>query len=372
MSGGILSGILGGMIGGDQADMGTGILGNMNNYMRDNAGTLLGFGAGMLAGDNSLAAQGAMQGMQQDQRTRLLKRAEAQEEQKRVAMQQAAQRLGIDPVLAQASPEIVGAVAARKYTPKEYSLQEQWLRTKAAQDPAFLDTYYGSQLGPKPTDDLREYQVAKQQGYAGSFLDYQKEIKRAGAQNINVGGGSDKQIFDTLKESSDAARSASTGQIAVQQARQAVQAGGIFGAGAEGRLALQKIGAQLGVADPSKIVNTETFRSAIAPQVSAMMKATVGSTQISNADRDFAEKAAGGSIELDPNTITRLLDIMERANDAIIERHQQKLDAVYPDGPEFKRERALFGVQRPQRSSQATTPDRSALEMEARRRGLIK
>jgi hypothetical protein len=107
------------------------------------------------------------------------------------------------------------------------------------------------------------------------------------------------------------------------------------------RLGLQKIGALLG-ADTSKIENTETFRSAIAPQVSAMLKATVGSANISNSDREFAEKAAGGSIVLDQGSVTRLLDIMERANGAVLEGHQKRLDAVYPDNGQYTRERALF------------------------------
>lgn len=364
MSGGILGNAGGGAAGG--------LLGGFDQFVRENNAALIGAASGLLGGGGwGAAAQGFQQGMLQDERTRLIQQERAKEEQKRVAAQQLAQKIGA-PELAD-FPELAGQLYMRQKAPKEYSLQDQWLRKKANEDPAFLDTYFGSQLGPKPTDDLREYQVAQSQGYAGSFLDYQKEIKRAGAQNINVGGGSDKQIFDEMKASADAARSAATGWTAVQQARQAVQSGGIFGAGADTRLELQKIGAQLGVADPAKIVNTETFRSAIAPQVSAMMKATVGSTQISNADRDFAEKAAGGSIELDPNTITRLLDIMERANDVVIERHAQRLDAVYPDTPEFKRERALFGVTRPSRSQPSPGAiDRSTIEQEARRRGLIR
>jgi hypothetical protein len=38
---------------------------------------------------------------------------------------------------------------------------------------------------------------------------------------------------------------------------------------------------------------------------------------------------------------------MERANTALVEQHKQKLDTIYPDSPEYSRERALFGVQSP-------------------------
>lgn len=220
-------------------------------------------------------------------------------------------------------------------------------------------------------------------------LAQKKELAAAGrAQtNVTVGGGSDKQVFDTIEKSAEAARAAATGLQSIREARRAVEAGGIFGAGADTRLALQKLGAQLGVADTKGIINTETFRSAIAPQVAALMKATVGSTQISNADREFAEKASGGSISLDPGSIARLLDIMERGSVGILDGHKSRLDAVYPEAEgKFARERALFGVQAPEppaapapavapgggAPAPAATPDRSAIEAEMRRRGLLK
>lgn len=192
---------------------------------------------------------------------------------------------------------------------------------------------------------IREYEYAKSQGYEGDFTKWQNEGRKAGASSVNVdGGGTNKQIFDSVEKSAAAAQSAVQGLQSISEAKRAVQSGAIFGAGADARLGLQKVGAFLGVADPAKIVNTETFRSAIAPQVSAMMKATVGSTQISNADREFAEKAAGGSIALDQGTVTKLLDIMERANRAVIDTHRKRLDAVYPESGPYQRERSLFGI----------------------------
>ncbi len=185
---------------------------------------------------------------------------------------------------------------------------------------------------------------------------YDAAIARAGSDGVtvNLGGGSDKQIFDAMATSADSANAAMTGLNALREAKSAVDQGIISGSFADQQLALQKIGAALGVTDPAKIVNTETFRSAIAPQVAATMKATVGSTQISNADREFAEKAAAGSITLDEASIKRLLDIMERSGTAIIQRHMDKLNKVYPEGKGFDRERALFGVTAPQNAPPAT------------------
>ncbi|WP_152044493.1 glycoside hydrolase family 24 protein [Aureimonas psammosilenae] len=166
-------------------------------------------------------------------------------------------------------------------------------------------------------------------------------------QTISIGGGENKQVFDAMAESASGARSSVSGLKAIRDARQAIDAGGIFGAGADMRLGLQKVGAYLGVTDPSAITNTETFRAAIAPQVSAVLKSTVGSANISNTDREFAEKAAGGNITLEPASIKRLLTIMEKASTEAVAGHMSRLDKVYPAGGQFERERALFGVDMP-------------------------
>lgn len=200
-----------------------------------------------------------------------------------------------------------------------------------------------------PTDETKEYKLAQSQGYKGTFVDFKTDLKKAGKPEttVNVGGGSDKQIFDAMDESAKEARTVAQGLTGLREARNAVQGGAILGAGADTRLGLQKLGALLGVADPTKIVNTETFRAAIAPQVAAVIKSTVGTTNISNTDREFAEKAAGGNISLDEKSISRLMDIMERASVGKLEAHRKKVEKIYADPEKYGRERALFGVDLP-------------------------
>jgi hypothetical protein len=207
------------------------------------------------------------------------------------------------------------------------------------------------QGGQKQTDDLREYDTYVKQEKAANrqpedFTPWMRKNKTAGAANntVTVGGGSDEQIFKQMTESATSARAAVTGLNALREAKKAVDAGIISGAGADLNLGLAKVATFFG-ADPTRVTNTETFRSVIAPQVAALMKATVGSTQISNADREFAERAAGGSISLDSTSIKRLLGIMERASVISIADHQDRLNTVYPDeGGKFARERAVLGL----------------------------
>lgn len=211
----------------------------------------------------------------------------------------------------------------------------------------------GKAFSPESSADIQAFKMAQAQGFKGGILDFMKEKAAAGATKVTTnnsvtgGGGSDKQIFDSVEESAKAARAAATGLTGIREARSALNGGMISGFGANQNLAFQKAGAALGLVDPEKIVNTETFRSAIAPQVAAMLRSTVGTTNISNSDREFAEKAAGGNITLDDKSIGRLLGIMERAGAAIVNDHSRRLDAIYPNDPKFKRERALFGVNNP-------------------------
>lgn len=232
----------------------------------------------------------------------------------------------------------------------------------------------GKALSPDTAPSVQKYQFAVKNGYKGSLLDFEKDIAQAGSTRVNTtnnvttgGGGSDKQIFDSVEESAKAARAAATGLTGIREARNALSGGMITGFGANQNLALQKAGAALGIVDPEKIINTETFRSAIAPQVAAMLKSTVGSANISNSDREFAEKAAGGNITLDDKSINRLLGVMERAGSAVVADHTRRLDAIYPNDPKFKRERALFGVNGAA-SAPAAAPQQPSMPQAAPRR----
>lgn len=256
---------------------------------------------------------------------------------------------------------IVQAQIAEQFKPRD-----QWIDEKGP-DGSFYQRHVrtGERKVLEKSDVLPEQAVIQKE-----------RIAKAGKQEINIGGGSDKQIFDAMDESSKAARAAATGLGGLREASAALQAGVITGAGADVRLGLQKVGAALGIADSDKIVNTETFRAAIAPQVAAMLKSTVGTANISNSDREFAEKAAGGNINLDDKSIVRLVGIMERAGSAIVESHQKRLEKVYPDAEKFARERALFGVDMPAppiapppQQTAPQSPTRQEIEAELRRRG---
>lgn len=213
--------------------------------------------------------------------------------------------------------------------------------------PEYLAEVANASAKPETTKEITNWKFYRARGGTDDFDTFTQKNANKGT-TVNVGGGSDKQVFDAVDESAKAARAARTGLQGLREASKALEGGIISGAYADKRLGLQKVGALLGL-DSSKIVNTETFRAAIAPQIAAMIKSTVGTANISNADREFAEKAAGGNINLDEGAIKRLVGIMERAGTGIIQEHQRRLETVYPSQTsvpnQYARERALFGVE---------------------------
>tara|TARA_B100000035_G_scaffold123844_1_gene105422 strand:+ start:1181 stop:2440 length:1260 start_codon:yes stop_codon:yes gene_type:complete len=171
-----------------------------------------------------------------------------------------------------------------------------------------------------------------------------KETASKGNTTI-IGGGKNEQVFNAVKDSADAATKALVSLNSLKEAKQAA-ANMFTGVAAEQRLQIAKLMAFTGINSfDEAIQNTEVFKTQIAPQVAFLLKQTVGSTQVSDADRSFAQEAAAGKITFDGTSINRVLDIMERLSNEVVNSHRVILNAVYPEGdPTVARERALFGT----------------------------
>lgn len=51
---------------------------------------------------------------------------------------------------------------------------------------ALADSYIATQFKPETTDEIKEYNLAKKQGFTGSFFDYKSGLKKAGATNVTT------------------------------------------------------------------------------------------------------------------------------------------------------------------------------------------
>lgn len=142
-----------------------------------------------------------------------------------------------------------------------------------------------------------------------------------------------------LDSSFETAQSASQSLDALNAAAQDFSAGIKSGAPAEIALGFSKWAKALGLGDVDPaIANTEAFRANMAKQVLSNVKALGSGTGISNADRDYAEKAAGGSITLDDQAMYRLMNIGRAAaantligHHALLEKNMNASGAIPED-----------------------------------------
>lgn len=124
-----------------------------------------------------------------------------------------------------------------------------------------------------------------------------------------------KGVGDRFNDTMEKARSSSDQVRSIHEARRALDEGAITGAGADPKLFLAKTANMFGLKS-DVAANTEVLRGAVGNSVLDRAKA-LGANP-SNADRDYIEKVAGGSIALEEGSIRRLLDMQEKwARDTI-------------------------------------------------------
>ncbi|WP_159392809.1 hypothetical protein [Methylobacterium sp. C1] len=204
------------------------------------------------------------------------------------------------------------------------------------------------------TADQKNYEAAKKGGYEGSFTDFINFKGNASRAQTVVNNSINpilKGLGDQFVASADNARAGADQIRAIQNARAQLDGSGgiISGFRAGDRLALQKVGALLGVTDPDAIQNTESLRAALKPMVLAAVKG-LGSNP-SNGDRTFAEDFSGDNIALDEGSIRRILDLNERSARATISRHNALADQMLATQPDLKQVGPMMQVQAPEAQS---------------------
>ena len=143
-----------------------------------------------------------------------------------------------------------------------------------------------------PTDVQRNFALAKQQGYQGSFMDYQKELRAQTNVNVNgtektfdqtVGKAYGEQFVGLQKDARDSSKTLGT----INMMEKLIQTPGFYsGLGGERSLAVNRALVSLGIKDAKAATAQEAF-AALSNQM--VLDASGGSlgTGFSNADRDF-------------------------------------------------------------------------------------
>lgn len=219
--------------------------------------------------------------------------------------------------------ERAAAEAAR--AAKLFPLQQDLLRAKIA----------SAKAGPAAPAAVQQYNYAKSQGYQGSFMDFQKELKSAGKAEttINMPGG-DKLADELAKKFAgrvdtmyEGAKQAAQASANVRGAEEALLKGTFAGAGAENWvLPAAEILDRLGIAGKNTqelIANTRQYIAQTGAEVGQAIKMFGAGTGLSDADRSFAQQIAGGNINVTPKALGRIIRIRRQVHQNTIKRYNE-------------------------------------------------
>lgn len=172
---------------------------------------------------------------------------------------------------------------------------------------------------------VQEYNFAKEQGYGGSFIEFQLAQKKAGATNVNntvsMAGPENeynKTIGKTLADESTALVSAAkTAPMVVDNARMiksALDKGAITGTGADTRLVIQKAAETMGFTQPGTAATTQQLMSGLGKLTLSGIKTSGlgGGNGFTDKDREFLNSAISGTISDTPENLRRVADLSER------------------------------------------------------------
>ena len=194
----------------------------------------------------------------------------------------------------------------------------------------------------EPTAGMREYQEAVRQGFKGTFMEYKQALQPKPAQ-VSVKLPEQERAFEAklgseqaekLVKDKAAAEDARSIISTIEEGRRLLKSGVITGFGAD---FLTGLGAALNQAGISfaedSVANTQAFTANMAANVGRIIKQFGAGTGLSNADREYAEKMAGGKVTLDRKSIERILDINERMARNVIALHNRNAAKVKTNIP---------------------------------------
>lgn len=152
----------------------------------------------------------------------------------------------------------------------------------------------------------------------------QNTEKKFGEKFAEVAANQDLSNYDAAQKAPElAARS--------NRIKEAIASGKIItGFGADARLAFGKALGLVGASDSETMANTEALAADLSKNTLDAIKASgLGSGNgFSNADRDFLEKSAGGKINLEGKTLSRLADLAYRAAQLSTQKWNKRVASI--------------------------------------------
>ena len=190
--------------------------------------------------------------------------------------------------------------------------------------------------GPKKTTEQKEYEFAKEQGFQGSFVDYQKMLKQAGANNLTVNTGQSytsafgKGIAEQDLNKFTAAQGAPKQLESAQQTLNLLDKGAITGLGATYKLNLARALNVVGANNDEVIKNTEQLVANRGQAVLNNIKTSgLGAGQgFTDKDRQFLENVVGGTISLNDKTLRDLANIEIKTAKALADNWNSRISNI--------------------------------------------
>jgi hypothetical protein len=189
---------------------------------------------------------------------------------------------------------------------------------------------------PTPTNlaiikDLEQQIKAANEGKATKVQVGVKLSEQEKGFEGDLGKGQAKRVLEDKDKAEDARDMLSTVSIG----RDILKSGAITGAGADFFVgfnqALKTAGIDAGYADAS--ANSQAYSANMAQNVGKLIKLFGAGTGLSDADRAYAEKMAGGKIALDRKALEKILDITERASRNVIKRYNKNVKGIKTNIP---------------------------------------
>jgi len=163
----------------------------------------------------------------------------------------------------------------------------------------------GLEKGTTVDPETGEVIAAKGAGKAVGELASQEEFSK------KMGSQSGKELIEYRENAMDARKT----MFSNVRARKLLDAGMVTGFGAEYITGFNKVLNKLGFKDSEDAVaNTEAYVALRAKEVGRVIKLFGAGTGLSDADREYAEKAAAGKVTLNEESLRRIIEISDKAS----------------------------------------------------------
>ena len=194
----------------------------------------------------------------------------------------------------------------------------------------------------------------------GMKAQWRKEYRRAGVgerEQIQTMEKAVEKAATRLEKLEEKADFALKSMEVIQRGKELVDQGIYAGAAANIKLGFSKWIQEAGITiGEQRATNTDTFASLMGKQVGQVIKDFGSGTGLSDADREYAEKIAGGKITLTEGAIKNLLDIGERLAKWDVTHYNQAV-ANYNKGIYFEEKAIPKGRPKAEEILQNLDPD---------------